>query len=110
VNLYSRCPFGEHAVRVPARANTRAELPSGISLQCTNAECSGRNVPFAVQPGQVFAWAPGAQPWGGGALLAIAGGLLAGPFGIGVGGVLGAVGGQQLKKQDAARIEQFNQS
>ena len=110
MNLYTRCQFGEHPVRVPARANSRAELPSIISLQCKNMDCPGRNVPFAVQPWQVFAWAPGAQPWSGGALLAIAGGLLGGPVGIGVGGALGAAGGRKLKQQDAERIERFNQS
>lgn len=110
MNLYARCQFGDHFVRIYAPANVRSELPLMLTLQCTNVNCRGRNVAFAVQPWQVFAWTLGVQSWGGGALLAIAGGLLAGPVGIGVGGALGAAGGRKLKQQDTARVERFNQS
>jgi hypothetical protein len=109
VRLFAVCPSCNRRIEIASNARVRPELPLFFQVPCPNPACPSGGIPVVCVSRSVVAESGHGGAVGVGTASAALGGLMAGPLGLGIGLIVGAILGS--KADGAAEdVTRFNQS
>jgi len=110
MQLFVFCRYCNNKIYINSNARVRSELPYQFLLQCTQPACpSGcQNQIFTSRDVQAEQGVAGFI--GGAVVLGALGGLIAGPAGLILGGILGGAVGSKSDQSENETVWRFNSS